>query len=171
MLQNFSGAPLKLLLEVRVCSLLQYLPVSPQHSLKALTLDIVTNSSSLFISLHCKIDTRPRMALSKCCTLTLMFAVSQEVGDSTTCFFKGVFLIKTASWGVGGFKASWLEEEWQECRCFQNKLITTCYLTGIKLSLPDGGGLANVHHKHQAGGQRAAGEDWGLCPFEIFGWI
>lgn len=81
---------MKLLFEVRVRSLLQYLPVSAQHSLKALTLGIVTNSSSLFISLHCKIDTRPRMALSKCFTLMLMSSVSQEVGDSTTSFFKAL---------------------------------------------------------------------------------
>lgn len=67
MLQNFSGASFEALIEVRGCNLLHHFHVSLQHSLKALILDILTNSSSLFISLHSVIDVRPgsRMALSK----------------------------------------------------------------------------------------------------------
>lgn len=66
-LQNFSGASFEAFIEVRGCNLLYHFHVSLQHSLKALTLDILTNSSSLFISLHSVIDVRPgwRMALSK----------------------------------------------------------------------------------------------------------
>lgn len=66
-LQNFSGASFEALIEVRGYNLLHHFHVSLQHYLKALILDILTNSSSLFISLHSVIDVRPgsRMALSK----------------------------------------------------------------------------------------------------------
>ena len=65
--KNFSGASFEAFIEIRGCSLLQSLHGSLQHFLKALTLDIVTNASSLFISLHLVIDVRPgqRVALGK----------------------------------------------------------------------------------------------------------
>lgn len=68
---NFSGASFEAFIEVRGCSLLQSSLVSLQHFLKALTLDTVANTSSLFITLHLVIDVGLGQKMTFCKRFTL----------------------------------------------------------------------------------------------------